>query len=81
MHFSLGEERMAGIVESVETRGYFPCHKTTGSRHDAEIDAGGWDKVDSITKLMIVAKEQECFGARNWKRTGDWLEAGIDPEA
>lgn len=81
LHHSLAPGRLDDITKDIERGGYFPCHKTTGPRHALELEHDGWDKVPTIDKLAVVQKEQVCFGARNWAKTGGYLEDGIDPEA
>ena len=69
---TLAEGRLDEFKEHVANGGWFPCHKTSGPRLDAEGHEGkfggtSWDDIDFLEKLRLIAKEQECVGARIWR--------------
>ena len=80
LNLSLKAGRLDDFKETVDTRGWFPCHKTSEKRmsltsiHDSVLDkelgVTSWDRLPLEDKLTIACKEQECVGAVIWKKHG-----------
>lgn len=75
LNVSLHEGRLDEFRAHVAEGGWFPCHKSSARRLDEQAEPGvygetAWDDLDFLERLQIVAKEQECVGARIWREHG-----------
>lgn len=75
LNVSLAEGRLDEFRRHVAEGGWFPCHKTSARRLYEQAEPGtygetAWDDLDFLERLQIVAKEQECVGARIWRQEG-----------
>lgn len=74
LNISLTKGRLQEFKDHVDQGGWFPCHKSSEKRMELNnpltADERGftdWDRLDYLEKVKIALKEQECFGARQWK--------------